>query len=261
MAYEDDRRGYKQYDGLWGEQLSKMKNRLVYRRGGKSICVYCGEKAYTREHCPPKFLLFDPYPPNLSELPACYECNNGFSALEEKVKGLIFDIEDIELGKEGISGKSLRGDVAKIYSERIFPDYFKKIFTKIARGHAVYKLGDGFGDSSYIPLSIEVVLKSFVSESDWLDRSLPTVIETLPELGARSLEDIFALECINDEDVMSSKSMYVDWTISQENVYRYLTLFQKDRIMVQMIIRECIWVQVSLKVIACPTEKEELLEE
>lgn len=242
---EDEKRGYKMYDGLWGEQLSQMKNRLVFHRGGESICIYCGRIANTREHCPPKFLLVSPYPPDLSELPACYECNNGFSALEEKVKGLISEIEEVELRKKEVREKSFMSDLAKIYNERTIPNYFKKIFTKIARGHAVYKLGDGFGDSIYSPFSIEVVLKSFVSESDWLNRCLPVAIETLPELGSRCLEDIFVLECFNNESVMVNKSFFVDWTVSQENVYRYLTFFQKDRIIVRMMIRECIWVQVS----------------
>ncbi len=115
---EKEERGYKQYDGLWGEQLTQMKNRLVYRRGGKSVCIYCGELADTREHCPPKFLLTYPYPPNLSELPACYECNNSFSAMEEKVKGLITEITEIEHGEGNATEKRYKGDVAMIYEEK-----------------------------------------------------------------------------------------------------------------------------------------------
>ena len=45
---------YIKYNGLWGETLSQLKNRLVYsRRYTDMICIYCGEDAQTREHCPP----------------------------------------------------------------------------------------------------------------------------------------------------------------------------------------------------------------
>ena len=43
------------YNGLWGETLLQLKNRLVYSRRSKNmICIYCGENAQTREHCPPR---------------------------------------------------------------------------------------------------------------------------------------------------------------------------------------------------------------
>jgi hypothetical protein len=53
------------------------------RRRWKAFCVYCGRPADTRDHCPPKLLLERPYPPNLSTLRACRECNEGFSRDEE----------------------------------------------------------------------------------------------------------------------------------------------------------------------------------
>jgi hypothetical protein len=47
------------------------------------ICVYCGEKALTVDHIPPKLLLSKPYPNNLITVPACSECNAGFQADDE----------------------------------------------------------------------------------------------------------------------------------------------------------------------------------
>lgn len=45
---------YAKYNGLWGETLSRLKNRLVFsRRCNDMLCIYCGEIAQTREHCPP----------------------------------------------------------------------------------------------------------------------------------------------------------------------------------------------------------------
>lgn len=45
---------YKKYNGLFGESLYLLKNRLVFRRNPPMQCIYCGKKADTREHCPPK---------------------------------------------------------------------------------------------------------------------------------------------------------------------------------------------------------------
>lgn len=48
-------------------------------------CIYCGKPATTREHIPSKAFLIEPYPEDLATLPACFECNNGFSNDEEYV--------------------------------------------------------------------------------------------------------------------------------------------------------------------------------
>ena len=48
-------------------------------------CIYCGKPATTREHVPSKAFLVEPYPDNLATIPACFECNNGFSNDEEYV--------------------------------------------------------------------------------------------------------------------------------------------------------------------------------
>ena len=46
-------------------------------------CVYCGRRADSREHVPPRLLLEKPYPENLRTLPACRACNQGFSLDEQ----------------------------------------------------------------------------------------------------------------------------------------------------------------------------------
>ena len=76
---------YKKYNGLWGDSLSRLKKRLVYSRKYKDmICIYCGKVAQTREHCPPRsFFPEHDFPENLRVLPACEECNKGFSHDEE----------------------------------------------------------------------------------------------------------------------------------------------------------------------------------
>jgi hypothetical protein len=40
------------------------------------ICVYCGQKATTRDHVPPKQIFPKPRPDSLETVPACFKCNN-----------------------------------------------------------------------------------------------------------------------------------------------------------------------------------------
>ena len=47
--------------------------------------IYCGGKATTREHVPSKAFLVELYPEDMATMPACFDCNNGFSKDEEYV--------------------------------------------------------------------------------------------------------------------------------------------------------------------------------
>jgi hypothetical protein len=46
-------------------------------------CIYCNAAANTADHVPPRLLLERPFPKNLSTVPACHRCNNGFSLDEQ----------------------------------------------------------------------------------------------------------------------------------------------------------------------------------
>ncbi len=47
-------------------------------------CTYCGErKPVTADHVPPKNLFDRPFPPNLLTVPACLDCNGGFTKDDE----------------------------------------------------------------------------------------------------------------------------------------------------------------------------------
>jgi hypothetical protein len=49
-----------------------------------STCTYCGEqKPVTADHVPPKNLFDRPFPPNLLTVPACFDCNGGFTKDDE----------------------------------------------------------------------------------------------------------------------------------------------------------------------------------
>ncbi|MDB5348749.1 MAG: hypothetical protein JWP89_7126 [Schlesneria sp.] len=53
------------------------------------LCVYCGNKATTRDHIPPKCLFPDPLPSDLITVPACHKCNAGESKDDEYFRARI----------------------------------------------------------------------------------------------------------------------------------------------------------------------------
>lgn len=56
-------------------------------------CIYCAQRAAdSRDHFPPKLLLNPPYPPNLRTVPACRECNDGYSKDEEYYRLIVIGL-------------------------------------------------------------------------------------------------------------------------------------------------------------------------
>lgn len=47
------------------------------------LCAYCGNKATTKDHVPPKQLFPKPRPNDLETIPACFKCNNSEGKDEE----------------------------------------------------------------------------------------------------------------------------------------------------------------------------------
>ena len=58
------------------------KKRLT-RSAHFAQCVYCGGRAETRDHVPPKCLLEKPFQKNLLTVPSCRRCNENFSLDEQ----------------------------------------------------------------------------------------------------------------------------------------------------------------------------------
>ena len=53
------------------------------------LCVYCGQRATTSDHVPPKSFYLLPLPPNIKTVPSCYKCNNSQSK-DEAYTALMF---------------------------------------------------------------------------------------------------------------------------------------------------------------------------
>ena len=48
----------------------------------KKNCIYCGKPTTSKDHVPPKCFFPKPVPKNLITVPACFDCNESFSADE-----------------------------------------------------------------------------------------------------------------------------------------------------------------------------------
>ncbi|MCM1566073.1 MAG: hypothetical protein NC238_09040 [Dehalobacter sp.] len=134
--------------------------KLFFDERFKCQCVYCGGIPFTRDHVPSKVMLDEPFPTNLPVVPACKECNNGFSADEKYlacfVECVITGSVDFASIKRDKVKRNLGEDTALaslIMASRnidivgnVFwvPDSkrVKNVILKLARGHVAYELNE-----------------------------------------------------------------------------------------------------------------------
>lgn len=85
------------------------------KRPEEGQCVYCGKiKELTRDHVPPASFFDDPPPSNLTTIPSCYQCNNGFGVIDDYVR-LMLVLDEKAAGnqdRKGVLPRALR------YSQR-----------------------------------------------------------------------------------------------------------------------------------------------
>src|SRR5450759_3414803 len=67
-------------------------------------CAYCGADTPTRDHVPSRVFLDEPYPDQLPVVPACQNCNEGFSIDEEYLACLIECV---------VAGSTYPGDIRR----------------------------------------------------------------------------------------------------------------------------------------------------
>lgn len=214
-------------------------------------CIYCGRVAETREHVPSKTFLNEPYPDNLPTIPACYECNNGYSK-DEKYISCFLDVLksyvyiDYELKNSTITRLQEDIGLKKMIREQIFikddKAYFsvddnkiKRILTKLARGHAGFELDYVKFDDVGIDVKYNFLfnlskdyIKTFNNDSTY---------SLAPEVGSRGTYLIQNLD-------LSDAKMVAMWNIVQNEQYRYQVLYNKSNIIVKIVIFEFLYCEV-----------------
>ena len=240
---------YTKYNGLWGDSLSRLKNRLVFGRKHKDmVCIYCGNVAQTREHCPPKsFFPEHDFPDNLRVLPACEECNKGYSQDEETVRDFLNCTYDRYCNHyfESVYPPQINKCADLTEQRKILIEPAKRIFSKVAQGLAIYEMSDCFGDEGWVPEVTDYICRHWLTEDEWNDLQLPISIEVLPELGSRASGNFFIMQSLSGDGPVILEPINMMWIELKRNVFKYVTWIQDDTIKVRMILRNFFFIEVN----------------
>lgn len=198
----------------------------------RATCLYCGGGIETRDHCPSKVFLDEPYPENLPFVRCCRSCNNGFSADEEYLACLL---ECVLAGGTNPAGIR-RQKIARILSAKaklralietsmqagptgpVFvpnPDRVQSIALKLARGHVLHQLSEVRRE---MPEDATMTSK----EIAWFEN--PESVPVWPEVGSRAMQRL-----VRDD--------YTPWLVVQPGLYRFSAVIS-DGIEVRIVLRE-----------------------
>lgn len=190
-----------------------------------SYCAFCGGDTGTRDHCPSRVLLDEPYPENLPVVPACSRCNSSFSANEAYLACLISCV----IAGSTDPDKIIRPKIRRLLSEspnlRIRIEQSRKlvgdkvvfspednrvatVLTKLAQGHVLYELHEPRTEQ---PDSVQFMPISLMSadEREAFEHPQPSAI--WPEVGSRAMQRL----------VMADSLPSSPWLSVQEDLYRY----------------------------------------
>lgn len=190
-----------------------------------AFCAFCGGETGTRDHCPSRVFLDEPYPENLPVVPACSACNTGFSVDEEYLACLVSCVIAGSTDPDMISREKIKGILehtpalrARIEASRSTLDgtiIFKPenervlaIVTKLAKGHALYELHEPCistpDEIDYLPLMLMTDTQRESFEN-------PEPFGGYPEVGSRALQRL----------LIGTDVEYGGWLVVQPGQYRY----------------------------------------
>lgn len=241
----------------------RLRHRVVYSRNSYSECIYCGERADTREHIPSKVFLSQPFPANLSTVPACSTCNNSYSndelflslliqILKQKHYGSAYSFSQEVNCRMEKNVKLVRDINNVIDTDNLinFHTRILRVLTKLAIGHSVYEVSEGyFTDDEGITADSAIVRYCFLNnmsqeEIQQFRGYFIITDEAVPELGSRAYERILVLESDYGE-----KQFLLDWVEVQESEYAYTCykFGREDKIVVKMVINNFLFAEVILR--------------
>lgn len=194
-----------------------------------NICIYCGQKADTREHVPSKVFLDDPLPKFLPTLPACSTCNNSFSLdemylaclLECVIKGTTnpTKLSRIKIAHRLKANSSLRAmisnSVKTVDGQLVwYPDQHRvdKIVEKLARGHISYELHNCFDRIGSVVTKPLITMSK--EELAFFEDENTFPIAPWPEINSRAFMRLAGKS--PDSSIQNGR-----WIIVQEGRYRY----------------------------------------
>ena len=192
-----------------------------------AFCVFCGGELGTRDHCPSRVFLDEPFPDNLPFVPACLNCNGGFSKDEEYLACLLScviagstspDAMPREKAKRILQQKpalQARIEAARATTDEgtvFVPEHHRvcNVITKLAQGHALYELHESCTEPpskvAYVPLPL-------MSNAQREAFERPEQAAIWPEVGSRAMQRM-----LSGTDVSPG-----GWLVVQPDRYRFHT--------------------------------------
>jgi len=167
-----------------------------------AFCAFCGGETGTRDHCPSRIFLDEPYPENLPVVPACSTCNSTFSADEEYLACLVSCVtvgstDPATLPREKtrriLNNKPLlRARIEQTRSVFDGTTIFKAererveaVITKLAQGHSLYELHVSCINN---PDEIKFMPLSLMNKDQREEFEYPEVARMWPEVGSRRMQ-------------------------------------------------------------------------
>ncbi|MBQ9763563.1 MAG: hypothetical protein IJV92_04315 [Phascolarctobacterium sp.] len=226
-----------------------------FEKTSENGCIYCGSPASTREHVPSKTFLIEPYPENMCVVPACFECNNGYSRDEKYVScfldvlkaaiydGYVCNSNTIIRLSQDDNLKKLLDEQIKVIDEKVYYTIDEKrlcnIILKLAKGHAGFELDYVCLDDCEIKLAYNFAFN--MSESDIGVFAEVPEISVVHEVGSRCCNAPLILRNIKTGD----ESAFLFWHEVQENQYRYQTVYNEDGVIsVKIVIYEILYCRI-----------------
>ena len=237
-----------------------------FSRSHLLYCIYCGSLATTREHVPSKAFLKKPYPSDLPVLPACEKCNNGWSSdelytstyiacmksINERKDDTVLQITD----KDRKEIKEAKNAVKSFINTAEFASdiRIKRVLSKLAIGHVVYELAEGYylscGEREIE--SINYTFRSTIGEDNWLNLDHIEPIKNMfyPEVGSHLWQNLLIFDEVSDNKSISAPTnkIFIDWSYIQDGNYRYITIPEGDAIRVKMILLDFLFGEVVISV-------------
>jgi hypothetical protein len=206
-----------------------------------AACIYCGAGTETRDHCPSRILLDEPYPENLPIVPACGACNGGFSLDEEYFACLVEcartgSIETVQRPKIRRILKDSPALAAKLGNARKATDNGETLFSvegerikaialKLARGHAAFELSR---TARQEPSHIMITPLHVMAAEARQHFETPPPVSGYPEVGSRAMQRMF---------VVGDSIFGPGWIDVQDGQYRYLAVTE-GAFMIRFVVGE-----------------------
>ena len=208
-----------------------------------AFCAFCGGSTGTRDHCPSRVLLDEPYPDNLPVVPACPDCNARFSSDEQylaclvscvlagstdpakiarpKIQRILSDTPPLRARIEQSRTESADGVIFSPEHQRV-----SAVVTKLAQGHALYELHDPHPEA---PAVIHVTPFGLMSDADRDAFESPRTegISGWPEVGSRAMQRMVGFHTPPE----------YPWMIVQPGLYRFLASLDSG-ISIRIVILE-----------------------